>query len=134
MGIENRTIPSPPARMEAGVKSAAKQLGFSARDGSRLDTLHEGISTIRISLSMPYRRTKSILRPIPAYDIGATPLLIIRHIGAAVTEKYLVYPTTLSYNKPDISIQDSALGLLSSPCGLTQLLVEDKSGSGCTTT
>ena len=66
VGIENRTIPSPPARMEAGVKSAAKQLGFSARDVSRLDTLHEGISTIRISLSITYRRTKSIVRPMPA--------------------------------------------------------------------
>ena len=52
----------------------------------------------------------------------------MRHISAVLPETYTRphCPTT----KPDISIQDVALRLLSSPCGL--MLSADNSGSGCT--
>ena len=52
--------------------SAAKQLGFSARDVSRLDTLHEGISTIRI-FTLDDIQTYQKYRSTDARDeIGAT--------------------------------------------------------------
>ena len=69
--MENRTIPSPPARMEAGVKSAAKQLGFPARDVPRLDTTrghihHSDFTLDDIQIHQEYRSTDA------RDDIGAT--------------------------------------------------------------
>ena len=67
--------------MEAGGKAAPKTIEFSALDVSRLDTLYDCTTTIQLSLSLTYRLTKSIVRPMPAYDVGANASLNLSYRG-----------------------------------------------------